>query len=83
LQIWQNLFSLAVQPAEFAGHVFFCILGHFSQAIPQTPIFIFGTFEYLLCFAGIYQHWVLLESLKAKASYLTLGDCSENHFLAT
>jgi hypothetical protein len=39
LQIWQNLFSLATQPAVPLGQVPFCILGHFSQAIPQTPIF--------------------------------------------
>jgi hypothetical protein len=38
LQIWQNLFSLATQPAAPLGHVPLCILGHFSQAIPQTPI---------------------------------------------
>jgi len=39
LHIWQNLFSLATQPAGPAGQVPFCIFGHFSQAIPQTPIF--------------------------------------------
>jgi hypothetical protein len=40
LQIWQNLFSLAMQPTSPLGHVPLCILGHFSHAIPQTPIFI-------------------------------------------
>jgi hypothetical protein len=40
LHIWQNLFTLAVQPSGPAGQIFFCIFGHFSQAIPQTPIFI-------------------------------------------
>jgi hypothetical protein len=38
LQIWQNLFSLATQPTVPFGQVPFCIFGHFSQAIPQTPI---------------------------------------------
>jgi hypothetical protein len=42
LQILQNLFSLATQPTEPFGHVPFCILGHFSQAIPQTPIPMFN-----------------------------------------
>jgi hypothetical protein len=40
LQIAQNLFSRATQPSGPAGHMFFCILGHFSHAIPQTPTFI-------------------------------------------
>jgi hypothetical protein len=40
LQIWQNLFSRGVQPLGPAGQAPFCILGHFSHAIPQTPIFI-------------------------------------------
>jgi hypothetical protein len=40
LQIWQNLFSLAIQPASPFGQLPFRILGHFSHAIPQTPIFI-------------------------------------------
>jgi hypothetical protein len=38
LQIWQNLFARATQPTAPFGHVCFCIFGHFSQAIPQTPI---------------------------------------------
>jgi hypothetical protein len=42
LHILQNLFSLAKQPTLPFGHVPFCILGHFSQAIPQTPIFMLG-----------------------------------------
>jgi hypothetical protein len=37
LQILQNLFSLATQPATPFGQAPFCILGHFSQAIPHTP----------------------------------------------
>jgi hypothetical protein len=40
LQILQNLFSLATQPTLPFGHVPLCILGHFSHAIPQTPILI-------------------------------------------
>jgi hypothetical protein len=40
LQIAQNLFSLATQPFGPAGQLPFCIFGHFSHAIPQTPIFI-------------------------------------------
>jgi hypothetical protein len=39
LHIWQNLFSRATQPTSPLGHVPFCILGHFSHAIPQTPTF--------------------------------------------
>jgi len=35
------MFSLATQPTLPFGHVPLCILGHFSQAIPQTPTFIF------------------------------------------
>lgn len=42
LQIWQNLFSRAKQPAFPFGHVPLIILGHFSHAIPQTPTFIFS-----------------------------------------
>jgi hypothetical protein len=38
LHIWQNLFSLATQPVVPFGQLPFCILGHFSHAIPQTPI---------------------------------------------
>jgi hypothetical protein len=39
LHMAQNLFSLATQPLGPAGQMLFCILGHFSQAIPQTPAF--------------------------------------------
>jgi hypothetical protein len=38
LQIWQNLFSLATQPTLPLGQVPLIIFGHFSHAIPQTPI---------------------------------------------
>ncbi len=34
------LFSLGLQPVSPLGQVPFVILGHFSQAIPQIPIFI-------------------------------------------
>jgi hypothetical protein len=37
--IWHILFSRGTQPAAPFGHEPFVILGHFSQAIPQTPIF--------------------------------------------
>jgi hypothetical protein len=40
LQILQNLFSRATQPTDPFGQAPLCILGHFSQAIPQTPILI-------------------------------------------
>jgi len=40
VQILQNLFSLGMQPCSPFGQVCLTILGHFSQAIPQTPIFI-------------------------------------------
>jgi hypothetical protein len=36
----QNGFSLGMHPLVPLGQVSFTILGHFSQAIPQTPIFI-------------------------------------------
>jgi hypothetical protein len=38
--ILQNLLSLATQPCFLFGQVPFVMLGHFSQAIPHTPIFI-------------------------------------------
>jgi hypothetical protein len=34
------LFSLGMHPSSPLGHDLLAILGHFSQAIPQTPIFI-------------------------------------------
>jgi hypothetical protein len=40
LHIAQNLFSRATHPLGPAGQMLFCILGHFSQAIPHTPTFI-------------------------------------------
>jgi len=40
LQILQNLFSLATQPTFPFGQFPLCIFGHFSHAIPQTPILI-------------------------------------------
>ena len=46
LQIWQNLFARAIQPITPFGHVCFCIFGHFSQAIPQTPILNSKPFNY-------------------------------------
>jgi hypothetical protein len=42
LHILQNLFSLATHPTLPLGHKPLCIRGHFSQAIPQTPILIFN-----------------------------------------
>jgi hypothetical protein len=36
----QKGFSFGVQPVLPLGHVPLTILGHFSHAIPQTPIFI-------------------------------------------
>jgi len=60
LQIWQNLFSLATQPAGPAGQMFFCIFGHFSHAIPQTPIFIVVTKLKIL-------HWGLINNLSPKS----------------
>jgi hypothetical protein len=35
----QKGFSLGSQPTGWLGQVPFVILGHFSQAIPHTPIF--------------------------------------------
>jgi hypothetical protein len=43
--IRQNLFSFGTHPAAPLGHSALTILGHFSQAIPQTPIFMNGTLE--------------------------------------
>jgi hypothetical protein len=40
LAILHILFSLGTQPCSPLGHIPLVILGHFSQAIPQTPIFI-------------------------------------------
>ena len=37
----QNLLSLAIQPRSLFGQMPLTIRGHFSQAIPHTPIFIF------------------------------------------
>jgi hypothetical protein len=56
LQILQNLFSLGTHPIDPFGQLPFCIFGHFSHAIPQTPIFTFQapvpimTFPYLIIF---------------------------------
>jgi hypothetical protein len=44
-QILHILFSLGTHPAAPFGQVFFCIFGHFSQAIPHTPIFILSHFS--------------------------------------
>jgi hypothetical protein len=41
VEILQNLFSLGTQPSGKFGHVFATRRWHFSQAMPQTPIFIF------------------------------------------
>jgi hypothetical protein len=35
-----KLVSLGIHPALPFGQLPFCIFGHFSQTIPQTPIFI-------------------------------------------
>lgn len=39
-EILQNLLSLGLQPSSPLGQVLLTILGHFSQAIPHTAIFI-------------------------------------------
>ena len=38
--IWHILFCFGTHPASPFGQTPFCIRGHFSQAIPQAPIFI-------------------------------------------
>jgi hypothetical protein len=38
VEIWQNLFSLGTHPCSPFGHFPETIRGHFSQAMPQTPI---------------------------------------------
>lgn len=41
----QNLFIWGVHPSLPCGHVPLTILGHFSHAIPHTPIFRVSPFE--------------------------------------
>jgi hypothetical protein len=60
LQIWHILFSLATQPTVPLGQVPFCIRGHFSQAIPQTPIFMFSTLS------DSYVHLAVIKLVKLK-----------------
>jgi hypothetical protein len=51
--ILQNLLSLATQPVFLLGQVPLTIRGHFSQAIPHTPIFILSLpFYYHVRFAN-------------------------------
>ena len=38
--ILQNLFSLGTHPSSPFGHLLCTMRGHFSHAIPQTPILI-------------------------------------------
>jgi len=66
LHIWQNLFSLATQPVVPFGHVLFCIFGHFSQAIPQTPIRMFIAIPLFVTFL---LHPLLRVDLELKISF--------------
>jgi hypothetical protein len=40
VDILQNLFSFGVHPFSPLGHLLCIMRGHFSHAIPQTPILI-------------------------------------------
>jgi hypothetical protein len=78
LQIAQNLFSRATQPTAPLGQVPLVILGHFSQAIPQTPTFIFPSIPVVSDAKRIFNVFALLLCVDYPPSIYSLNKCRFN-----